>query len=250
MKIKVILLFALFYFCSLLITLPADKVVSFIPARSGIKVAAVSGTVWDGAGSQLSYKRQFHLKHFEWDVDWSALIKLQLKLNIKFDNGVRNLSGKGAVLLGVSGISVENFMLDISAPELLSYVQLPLPAKLSGDLSVVIKEASQGEPYCQQLNGYLVWQNAQIKSELGELDLDSAHVDLRCEKGQIVADLQQKSDQISSTANALLKKGGIYKLEALLKAGDKLDPSIKDALSWIGAKNKSGETQVNFSGKL
>lgn len=250
MKIKLILLFLFFYFCSLLITLPADKVISFIPAKSGIKIAAVSGTVWDGAGSQLSYKRQFYLKHFEWNVDWSALMRLQLKVNTKFDNGAHNLSGKGSFLLGVSGISVENFMLDISAPELLGYLHLPLPAKLSGDLSVVIKEASQGKPYCQQLDGYLVWQNAQIKSELGALDLDSAHVDLRCEKGQIAADLQQKSNQISSTANVLLKEGGSYKLEALLKAEDKLNPSIKDALSWIGAKNQSGETEVNFSGKL
>ena len=250
MKIKLILLFVLFYLVSLLITLPADKVVRFIPDNAGIKVAAVSGSLWNGHAAQLTYKKQFQLQQLDWKMDWLALARLQLKLDVKFNNGINAMSGKGFVMLGFSGISVADFIVDISAPELLSYARLPVPVEVSGDLSLIIKNGSRGTPYCRQLDGYIVWQDAQIESEMGSVDLDSAHIDLSCDKGQLVADLQQHSEQLTTTANFLLKEKRAYQLRGLLKAGDKLDPSIKDALSWIGSKNRSGETVLRFDGRL
>lgn len=250
MKIKLILLFVLFYLLSLLIALPANKVVGFIPDNTDIKVAAVSGSLWDGRAELLTYKKQFQLQQLDWKIDWLALARLQLKLDIKFNNGINAMSGKGFVMLGFSGISVEDFVVDISAPELLSYTRLPVPAEVSGDLSLIIKNGAQGTPYCRELDGYVVWQDAGIDSEMGRVDLDSAHIDLSCDKGQLVADLQQHSEELTTTANFLLKEKGAYQLRGLLKAGDKLDPAIKDALSWLGSKNQSGETVLRFDGRL
>lgn len=250
MKIKLILLFVLFYLGALLITLPADKVVRFIPDNSGIKVAAVSGSLWDGQATQLTYKKQFQLQELDWKIDWLALARLQLKLDIKFNNGMQAISGKGSALLDFSGISIENLIIDSSAQELLSYISLPVPVEVSGDLSLLIKKAVQGTPYCQQLDGYINWKNGEINSDMGSVDLDAAHIDLSCENGQLVADLQQHSEHLTTTANFLLKEKGVYQLKGLLKAGDKLEPSIKDALSWIGSKNQSGETVLKFNGKL
>ncbi len=250
MKIKLILLFLLFYLLSLLITLPVSTVMRFIPENSGMEVAAVSGSVWQGKAFQLTYKKKYHLQQVDWKVDWLALTSLQLKLDLKFNNGSKAMSGKGFILLGFSGISVENFVVDLSAPELLSYLSLPLPVEASGDLSLVIKKASQGLPYCQQLDGYIVWQNAKINSDMGNVDLASPNIDLSCENGQVSADLQQQSEQLTSTFNLLLKEGGVYQLQGSIKAGNKLDPSIKQALSWIGTQDQSGATPVNFTGKL
>lgn len=250
MKIKLLLLFVLFYLASLLISLPAEKVVRLIPDNAGIKVAAVSGSLWDGKAAQLTYKKQFQLQQLDWEIDWLALARLQLKLDVKFNNGIRAMSGKGFILLGLSGLSVEDFVVDITASELLAYARLPVPVEVSGDFSLVIKQGSQGAPYCQQLDGYIVWKNAEINSEMGSVDLDSAHIDLSCENGQLLADLQQRSEELTTTGRFLLKEGGVYQLRGLLKAGNKLEPSIKDALSWIGSKNRSGETVLRFNGRL
>lgn len=251
MKIKLILLFIFFYLLSLLITLPATTVIRFIPENSGIEVAAVSGSLWQGQALQLSYKKKYHLQQLEWAVDWLALKDLRLQLNLKFNNGSNALAGKGSVLLGFSGLSVENFIVDLSAPELLSYLHLPLPpVKASGELSVVIKNAQQGAPYCQLLDGFITWQNAKVNSEMGNIDLGAVNIALSCEKGQLLADLQQHSEQLNSTIKLLLKEKGAYQLQGLLKESDRLDPSIKQALPWIGAKNQSGETVLNFNGRL
>ncbi|MFT6985742.1 MAG: general secretion pathway protein N [Psychromonas sp.] len=252
MKIKLILLFVLFYLLSLLITLPASTVMRFIPQNSGIEVAAVSGSAWQGKAFQFTYQNKYHLQQLDWKVDWLALTNLQLKLDLKFNNGSNAMAGKGFLLLGFSGISVENVIVDLSASELLSYLHLPLPVPVdaTGELSLVIKNGQQGLPYCQQLDGVIAWQNAKINSEMGNIDLGVVNIDLSCEKGQLVADLEQNSEQLSSTINILLKEKGAYQLQGLLKESNKLDPSIRQVLPYIGAKNKSGETVLNFNGKL
>lgn len=250
MKIKIILLFLLFYIGALLMTLPADKVVRFIPENSGVKVAAVSGTLWDGQASQLVYQNRYRLKQLDWEINWSLLQPLQLQLDLKFNNGLNAMSGNGTILFGLSDTSIKNFIMNISPAEVLTYVSLPVPVKVKGDLSLVIKTASQGSPYCQQLDGYLDWKGAKIESEMGNIDLDFAHIDLSCNNGQVTAKLQQHSQQLNSTGTVLLKEKGIYEIKGLIKAGDKLEPSIKDALSWIGVKNQRGETVVTFNGKL
>ena len=250
MKIKLILMFFLFYVVSLLITLPAEKAISFIPKHTGIKVAQASGTLWQGKALQLTYKKELQVQELDWQFDWSALSHLQLKIDVRFKNGMHAMSGKGFILLGFSGFSVEDLVVDSSAAELLSYRQLAVPVEVSGDVSLVIKNASQGSPYCQELDGYLIWNDAKINSEMGDVDLDSAHIDLSCSEGQIVADVKQKSEQLTTTANFLLEEKGLYQVQGLVKAGDKLEPALKDALLWIGGKNQAGETIFQFNGKL
>jgi general secretion pathway protein N len=250
MKIKIILLLAVLYLGSLLLTLPAQQVVRFIPQSSGITIGFVSGTLWDGSASQINYKNQFQLQNVEWTFDWFALLALKLKLDIDFNNGAQVMSGKGAVRLGFSGWSVENFVMDISAPELIAYANIVVPAEITGDLSLVIKSASQGSPYCDDIDGFVVWNNAKVASEFGNVDLKSAHLDLSCDTGQLVGDLQQDSEQLTTSGKFILKENGLYQLQGLLKPGEQLASNIKDLFSWVGAKNKSGETVINLNGKL
>ncbi|MCG6200090.1 type II secretion system protein N [Psychromonas antarctica] len=252
MKIKIILFFVLCYLLSLLITLPANKVTGFIPARSGIQIASVSGSIWQGRANQLTYKRKYHLQQVDWQIDWSALLNLHLKLNIEFTNGAHAMSGKGAVLFGISGVSVENLTVDSSAAELLAYLKLPLPVPVeaTGNLLLEIKSATQGQPYCQLLDGDISWQDAEVNSDLGNIDLGTVDIDLSCEDGQLAASLQQQSGQLKSTIKMLLKEGGAYQLQGSLKDSDKLEPSIKQALSWLGRTTSSGETQLNYKGRL
>jgi len=250
MKIKFILLFVFCYLFFLVTTLPAGTVMRFIPKNSGINVAAVSGTLWHGKAHQLTYNKHYHLQQMDWKVDWFALSTLQLKLDITFHNGHQAMTGNASLLLGFSGMSAENVDIDLPAPELLSYLNLSLPVNAQGNLALDIKKASLGKPYCRKLDGQLTWKNAKINSELGNIDLETANADLSCKNGQLVADLQQTSEQLNSTFKFTLKAQGAYQLQGHLKAGDKLAPALQDALSWIGTKNSAGEIPLNFNGVL
>lgn len=250
MKIKLILLFVFFYLSALVLTLPASLVSHLIPKDIGVEISSPSGTVWQGKAAQITYNKQVTLQQVTWHLDWSALIKLQLKLDMKFHNGGNILSGKGALIYGLNGALLENVFIDLTAKQLLSYLNLPLPIEVNGNISVVIKQASQGVPYCQELDAYIVWDNAYIDSQMGNVNLASANIDVRCEEGEIIAQLQQQSAQIESALDASLRMEGAYQLQGLIKGTELLDPSIQQALSWIGRKDNSGATIVNVNGNL
>jgi len=250
MKIKLIVFGLFFYLVSLLFTLPAAMVVSFLPENAGIKLNSVSGSLWQGQVAEISYQKKYKLKKVEWKLDWAALLSLQLKLDLKFNNGAQALSGKGVVGYSMTGAFAENLLIDIKATELLSYLQLPVAVTATGDISLIIKSASQGAPYCQELDGYLHWQDAKLKTDMGNIHLDSANIELICVDGLVQAQLQQDSDQLTTQASFVLKDKGVYQLNGAIKGKAKLDPSINQALSWIGKKDAKGATLFKFNGVL
>lgn len=250
MKIKLIVCGLFFYLGFLLLTLPASIVASFLPEHKDIKINTVSGSLWQGQIAEITIQNKYQLKKVEWKLDWIALLALQLKLDLKFNNGAQVASGKGMVGYSLNGAFAENIVVDIKTAELLSYLQLPVPVTATGDVSLIIKSASQGAPYCQQIDGYLHWQNAKLKTDLGNINLDSANIDLMCVEGQVQGQLQQDSDQLITQATFLLKEKGLYQLNGTIKGKPKLDPSINQALSWIGKKDKDGATVLKFNGVL
>lgn len=250
MKIKLILLFVLFYLGSLITTVPASIITYFIPKNSGVEISTPTGTLWNGKTTQITYDKQYTLQKVSWKVDWSALFALNLKLDLRFSNSAQAMSGNGSLRYGFNGPSVENLFIDLPASQILSYANLPVPVEVNGDVSLVVKKASQGAPYCEQLDAVIIWDNASINSQMGNIDLASANIDVNCDSGEIFAVSQQQSEQIETSFNGSLRKAGAYKLTGLIKGTEKLDPSINQSLSWIGRKDNSGATVINIDGNL
>ena len=250
MKIKYILLFILFFFISLCMTLPANKVISFVAKEANIDIGSVSGTLWNGQVKKLNYKKRYQLQQFNWQVDWLALMTLKLQLDVKFNNGFTGVSGKGLVALGFSGWSVENMQVGMSAKELLTYFPLPINATAGGDISMVINEGRQGSPYCSILDGDIIWHNATVNSDMGTVDLKTVNIKLNCVNGELVALQNQSSKDLVSDSKLLLKENNRYKLQGKLKAGKSLNSELKNVLSWLGPDNKAGEKVFNTEGRL
>ncbi|MCP5077632.1 MAG: type II secretion system protein N [Psychromonas sp.] len=250
MKIKIGLAFVAVYLVSLLLTTPAGMATRFIPDSAGIQIGHTSGTVWNGKLSQVDYRDQFQLQKLTWKFDWLALLTLKAQADVKFDNGRKVLAGSGAVAYGLSGVALSDVNVELNATALLPYLKLPVPVTPSGKLSLVIENASQGAPYCDELDGYLVWHDAKVKTPMGNIDFATPSMDLSCSEGGLVASLKQHSEQLTTNANMLLTEGGSYQLQGNIIGSDKLDPSMLQALSWLGPKNESGATALNFKGRL
>ena len=250
MKIKLLILSILFIFIMLFVTLPVEGVIGFLPNNSGIKIATAKGKLWRGEVSQVSYQHKFKLQKVSWDLDWSALARLQLKLSVKFTNGVNALHGDGFAILSWSGLSVEDLTVEASVPELTSYFYLPRDVQVQGQISAVIKEASPGAPYCQKMEGYIDWHKAVIESTLGIVRLGAPHTNLQCESGNVVANIKQTSNDLTSEVNVVLEENKIYRVKGTLKPGATLAPEFNQLLRWLGPKNAVGEKSLNFSGRL
>lgn len=249
MKVKLILLFIGFYLLALLVTLPAANVIAFIPEQEDITITGVTGTIWQGKAQQVSIDNNYKLQDLQWNFDLAALITLRLKVAIEFNNSDGS-SGEGNVGLGFSGFFAENLILDTKAAQVLSYLSLPVPVNVTGDASLVINSVSQGAPFCETLDGYMVWRNASILSNMGDVDLKAVDIALSCIDGKINAALKQKSEQIEASINVLLSEGNAYHAKGSIKDSPSLAPAIKDGLSWLGGKNSDGATVLNLKGKL
>jgi len=250
MKLKIILVLIALYLFSLVLTAPATLLTRFIPTNAGINIGHTSGTVWNGELSQLDYRKQPTLQKLTWQFDWLALLKLQLKADLKFNNGHRVLNGVASVSYDFSGLAVSDVKVNMQATELLPYLQLPVPVTPSGKLTLVIENGTQGVPYCEDLDGYLVWHDAVLETPMANIDLASPSVDLSCADGDLIATLTQDSEQLTTNADIVLSTGGNYELKGDIIGRETLDPNILQALSWIGPKKESGETLLNFKGRL
>jgi len=249
MKVKIAILVVFVYCTTLIINLPAAIVVEWIPASS-IKINNASGSIWKGQAKQVVINPKVTLHNVQWDVQLMALLSLALEADVSFNNGPRAMSGKGIVGYGLSGASASNVLLDLTSQELLTFLPMRLPVNIEGNFSVVIKEVVQGQPYCEKLQGNILWQEAVIFSQMGIVNLASPSIDLGCNDGEISAFVTQESDQLTTTLDVNLGEGGIYQLNGEIQGTDKLAPSIAKSLTWIGPKNESGATTLNFTGKL
>lgn len=249
MKVKIAILVVFVYCTTLIINLPAAVVVDWMP-KSSVKINNASGSLWEGQAKQVVINPKVTLHNVQWNLHPIALLSLALEADLSFNNGPQAMSGKGVVRYGLSGASGSNIILDLTSQELLTFLPMRLPVKIEGDFSAVIKEVTQGQPYCETLQGNILWQDAVIYSQLGDVNLASPSVDLGCDDGEISAFLTQESEQLTTTLDINLGENGIYKLNGEIQGTDKLAPSIAQSLTWIGPKNQSGATTLSFTGQL
>ena len=251
MKVKIAILFVFVYCMSLLANLPAAIVVSFIP-NNMININNVTGTLWEGEAKKVAIKSpKLILNNVKWDINLlSSLFSLTLEAEVSFYNGAKAMSGEGVVKYGLGGFSASNVLLNITSEELVPLLPMPLPAKITGDFSVVIQNYKQGMPYCENLKGKVTWNDAYVSSSFGDIDLASPFVDLSCIDGNISALITQKSEQLSTNLDVILTAGEKYQLSGQVKGTSKLAPSITQSLAWVGPVNDAGATEINFKGKL
>lgn len=250
MKIKIGLAFFAIYMVSLVLTAPASLITRLIPDNTGLQIGSISGTLWNGKLSHLDYRNQFQLQRLTWKFDWLALLTLKAKADVKFSNSRNVMTGAGSIAYGLSGISVSDTNIDFDATALLPYLQLPIAVTPSGKFSLIIENATQGSPYCAELNGYIVWHEAKVDTVMGNIDFATPSVDFSCSEGGVVALLKQHSEQLTINANIQLMQGARYQLKGSIVAREALEPSILQVLSWIGPKNSAGEITLNFAGRL
>lgn len=237
------------FFITLLVKMPAAIVVKYMP-KSNIKIDNVTGTIWQGQAKQVVVNREVNLQNVKWDLQPMALLKLTLEAAISFNNGPQAMSGKGLVAYGFSGASASNIIFDLTSKELITLLPMRLPATITGNFSGVIKQVSQGNPYCEQLEGNILWHDAVVYSQFGNINLDTPSIDLGCENGNVSIFVTQESDELITNLDINLGENGVYQLNGEIQGTDRLAPNIADSLTWIGPKNESGATTLSFSGQL
>ncbi len=244
-KVKLVLGCLSVYLLFLIVLLPANWVSQFLPEKQRLNLSAVSGTIWQGQVQQVTFRGE-SIENISWKLNPLQLFTGKLVVDLDFGKGL-GISGKGELAYGISGLSAKNFFLSIPAGTLVKYLPIPVPVEANGMLDLTIKHATQGTPYCESLDGNLVWGNARASTPMGALVLNDVNLKLGCEKGELTGVVQQSSEQLNLSAKAWLLDGFKYRLEGDITPGQGLPPQIEQALTWLGPKTDSGAILLKFS---
>jgi len=250
MKFKIAILAISVYCLTLIAHIPASLLGKVLP--NSVKMSQLTGTLWQGHAAIINIKQpQLSLKNVQWDISlFSSLFNFALVADIAFSNGAKQMSGDAHVEYGSDGIRLSNLSFDMNSQALMPFFSLPLPVTVTGELSLNVPNFTQGAPYCEQLQGTLIWNNATVNSQFGNVDLASPRTDLSCDNGHVVALITQQSEQLRTQLKATLLAGNAYQLTGEIEATEKLPATIAQSLTWIGKNNDAGATQVNLKGKL
>ncbi|WP_432463926.1 type II secretion system protein N [Agarivorans sp. QJM3NY_33] len=235
------------YLVSLVVTMPLSVVLNYLPIPKQVILNQPRGSVWDGQLASINLP-QLSLKQVHWQVKPSALLSGRLMAELSLGND-HELAGQGLVGLGLSGWFVKDWQLNAPASWLMQQLPLGLPVSVDGELQLQLTEASQGSPWCEQLQGQLRWLAPLINSPLGELQLANAKAELACKQGQPTIQLNHRDSQVELEWFASLTSSS-WATEGKIKAGAEMPSGLSNNLKYIGRVDPQGYYRFKEQGRL
>jgi len=244
------LCFIVFAYVSFLIgTLPATLALSYVPLPANLTISQVEGTVWEGEAKRVSFDN-INVDDIRWNTSFIALLTGNVQVDVEFGRGKNSLRGNGEIGYSSAGVYAQDFTATASSEWLIAASNVPLPVTTKGLVKLTLAEMQQGQPWCEQLDGQLSWSNAEVESLLGNIMIDSAVAKLSCDKGAVVANIKQNSNQLKLSGIAKLEGKGKYTLSAVLVPSNELPESIRSNLRYVGKENANGEYKINYAGRI
>lgn len=235
-----VLLFVLAFAVFLVATIPASFAVSFLPKNAPVKLAGVSGTVWNGQASSLIQGGQ-DLGKLDWSLHPLSLLGLKLSSDFTLNqprlqaNGVATVYRDQSILL--KDTQVRGDVEQLPLPEDMLFVS---PAGLfQADIATARIQGNR----VQEAEGLLVWKPARITSparyELGEITLDLTGKD-----GNVTGKLGSKESPLNMTGTLQLAANGMLSTNIRLSPHSGTPQEVRDILPMAGRPAADGSVTI------
>nr|WP_250885917.1 type II secretion system protein N [Shewanella jiangmenensis] len=246
---KKILLAIVLYVVFLVVLLPASVVVALAPLPAGVAVSGVSGTLWQGEAQTVQINQR-QLEQVRWDLQLLKLFTGTVAADVQVGGRSSALKLKGELGWSLAGVKVANLKLDTGHGFLLGNTRLPFGATITGDVSLMLAEFAQGQPWCERLGGKLFLQNADLKNQFGSYPLGNIELNLGCENGQVQIAVPEDKNQLGLTGSALLTDGGKVMVQAKIRETEFQSADMKKALAFLGRKDAEGYYPLVWQGRV
>lgn len=233
---------------SLVIFAPARLVYYFLPETSAAQLNGVSGTLWSGNASQLSWQNQ-PLGKLQWKINPLHFIKLRAGGHFTLTSPTMKVDGNATINRNNNIIITDSkATIDVSA--------LPLPVQAAnmvkpvGTLKADIISLDISDTLVNTADIDVVWKNAAIVDpmnvQLGEilLDINGANGDLN---GLLSG---AKNNPITLDGSIDLLQGTDFKTDIKITPTNSTPDDILGLLPLIGRPDAAGAVSIKYSGKL
>lgn len=250
-KLLVATVFSTCFTTSALLHIPIQWVVEQAPKIRGLELTGLSGTPWKGQVDSLSWQRT-NYGQLQWEIDPLALLKGHAVFAVRFGRGSEfDLRGKGTVGYSVSmGGYAENMVISFPIANAMKRVPMAVPVSLQGQAEISIASFQQGQPWCQQAQGEIVWSGGKIVSPLGNINPETVIADVVCNESKINVVSKQSSTEVSSQFEVTLNPNHTYEMKGWFKPEANFPSSLQSQLKWVGNPDANGQYRVTYSGRL
>ena len=251
--LKLVLSGVVLYVVLLTINIPASFLISQFESQLKLQpklaLGQVSGTLWNGQLSSISYQG-LTISPVNWQFSFASLFSAQLAFDLNVGNRNSAITGQGRVAYTLSGIAAQDVNLHAAVADITQVVPLPYGLTAKGNASLKVTEYLQGQPWCQQLEAKLDLKNANISSSFGGVDVNVAQAKLSCNKGDLVAITQPKTNSLGIKAKVVLNQQQQIVLSGFVKPPAQAPKDFVTLLNFTGKPDNQGRFKLDYQAKL
>ncbi|MBD1391101.1 type II secretion system protein N [Neiella sp. HB171785] len=239
------------YLIFVVATLPAQFGLWLLPPQNNLHVGRVSGSVWQGEIGVVHWQGKL-IKDVQWDINIGQLLLGRLEADIIAGQDMTSdIAVTGTAGMSLSGWYAKDLEVMMPASVAAELSPMPLQVELEGMIDAQITAASQGTPWCTELDGLVTWRNPKvIAAALGNpFKLDNTRATLTCVDGEIVAKVDDDKQVIGLDVSATLAAQS-YSVSGTLNPGPQFPQGFEQGLMFVATPIGNNRYQIELDGSL
>ncbi|MFT4924726.1 MAG: general secretion pathway protein N [Phenylobacterium sp.] len=237
-----------FYLLFLLSNIPAAMVLNKLTMPAGVKLSPASGSLWSGNMALVQYKND-QFTNVNWQLSPLSLLVGSLSANVSFGKirDANSISGTGDVSTNFSmdAFSASDFTLRYPAADLVNKIGWQLPTKVGGKVAVKLNDFTSAKPYCEVLDGTVVWNQATLQGFKGEIKLGKLDAELSCKDGAVVIKVTKKNP-LGLQVTSILAANNKFSVDGFVQPNGEMPDEVHQAMKFLGQPDKQGRFTLKF----
>lgn len=230
-------------------SVPATVVWKYAPIVNNVDVKDLSGSLWSGSAQSVTVQG-ITVNNVQWDFDLPALLSAKLGMNISVGQARSPIYAKGQLEFNGQTLKIDDLFVSSSLEHIQTLVDIPVPAQISGHLSLKATQLVLTKAGCASLDGQLNLQQGTVNTPFAQLDIGQINSTLSCNTQKLMAQIEQRSAMFDSKGALELMPNGHYKISSTVKPSESVSKNIVQGLSFMGKDNGEGIYNFDFNGRI
>lgn len=244
--IKPTLFTLLVFFISLVVTTPARWLQNFIPPNSPVTLQSVTGTIWKGEATQLSWQKN-PLGKLDWTLQPLSLLTGKLGANFNLENEGILVNGK-ALIDRKQQVKLTDTRADIEINKLpLDTARMLITAE--GRINADVRKLIIINQTIDSADATLVWKTASISAPIA-MPLGEITLEVSGENGNLTGKLKSNNSPVDASGTLAIAKNGQLTSNIRLKPNSKTPQDIRELLPALGKQERDGSVKLHYQGRL
>jgi len=220
-----------------------------IELPKNIKIAGVSGTIWQGEIAKITINN-IDIKDVNSALSFWSIITFSPAIEVSFGDAISTgPEGQFTLVVSPDSLTLTDATLFMAANAVASQLPLPIPVNALGNIDLNVDKLlvnTSDKLTCQQASGRVTWLRSSVVALDNTIKLGNISADLSCDKGDLFAKINPKNNLGLTFTAQLILASQRASGQGYIKPGSKFPEALKPAMAFIGRADQQGRYQLKF----